>query len=189
MKTGLYFGSFNPVHIGHMAIANYMVEFTDLDQLWFLVSPQNPFKKRHTLLDDHHRLEMVRRAIEGDERFRESDIEFKMPRPSYTIDTLAYLSEKQASNEYVLIMGSDSLPGFLKWKNADQIVRNYPRYIYPRQDYPVDVKEHRNIRIVEAPRIEISASMIRKGIQEGKDMRHFLPPGVWKYLDEMNFYR
>jgi len=172
-----------------MAIASYLVEFTDLDQVWFVVSPQNPFKKKHTLLADHHRLEMVRRAIEDDERFRESDIEFNMPRPSYTIDTLAYLSEKQASNEYVLIMGSDSLPGFLKWKNADQIIRNYPRYIYPRQDYPVTITEHRNIKIVEAPRIEISASMIRRGIKEGKDMRHFLPPGVWTYLDKMNFYR
>jgi nicotinate-nucleotide adenylyltransferase len=189
MKIGLYFGSFNPVHIGHMAIASYMVEYTDLNRLWFVVSPQNPFKKRHALLEGHHRLEMVSLAIGDDQRFRESDIEFKMPRPSYTIDTLAYLSDRYPGHKFVLIMGSDSLPGFDKWKNAEQIIRDYPRYVYPREAYPVNEGEHRNIRLVEAPRIELSASMIRQGIREGRDMSHFLPPAVWKYIDEMNFYR
>lgn len=189
MKVGLFFGSFNPVHIGHMAIANYMVGFTPLERVWFIVSPHNPFKQRHTLLADRHRLEMVRLAIADDPRFRESDIEFSMPRPSYTIDTLERIREKEPGNNYALIMGSDSLTGFHKWKNADQIESHYTRYVYPRKGCPMDPSQHRNIFPVEAPQIGISASMIRKGIGEGKDMRHFLPPGVWKYLDEMNFYR
>jgi len=189
MKVGLFFGSFNPVHIGHMAIANYMVGFTPLESIWFIVSPHSPFKQRDTLLADRHRLEMVRLAIADDLRFRESDIEFNMPRPSYTIDTLERIREKEPGNSYALIMGSDSLPGFHKWKNPEQIEAHYTRYVYPRKGFPVETSEHRNIYLAEAPQIEISASMIRKGIGEGKDMRHFLPAGVWKYLDEMNFYR
>ena len=142
-----------------------------------------------SLLADHHRLEMVRRAINEDTRFRESDIEFRMPRPSYTIDTLAYLTEKHPGNEFILIMGSDGLGTFNKWKNAEEIVRNYRRYVYPRPGSPVNQKEHPNMEVVTAPLIELSASMIRKGIREGKDMHHFLPPAVWEYIDEMNFFR
>ncbi len=187
MKTGLYFGSFNPIHIGHMAIANFMVEHTDMEQLWFVISPHNPFKKRRTLLPDHHRLELVERAIGDDDRFRATDIEFKMPTPSYTIDTLAWLSEKYPSMQFVIIMGSDGLPGFPKWKNASEIQKNYHRYVYPRPGFPVDITGQENMETVNAPLIEISSSFIRQAIAEGKDIRHFLPPEVWKYLDDMNF--
>jgi len=189
MKIGLFFGSFNPVHIGHMAIANYMVEYTDMDRLWFVISPHNPFKERKTLLADHHRLELLERALGDDERFMASDIEFKMPTPSYTIDTLAWLGERYPANHFVIIMGSDCLPAFPKWKNAAEIQHNYRRYVYPRPGYPVDASGQENLVIVDAPHIEISSSFIRKAISNGKDIRHFLPPAAWKYLDEMNFYR
>ena len=189
MKAGLYFGSFNPVHIGHMAIANYMVEYTDMDQVWFVVSPQNPFKKRKSLLADHHRLELVERALGNDERFRATDIEFKMPTPSYTIDTLAWLSEKYPSYRFVIIMGSDGLPAFPKWKNASEIQKNYKRYVYPRPGFHAEVSGQENLEVVDAPHIEISSSFIRKAIGEGKNIPYFLPPEAWKYLDEMNFYR
>lgn len=189
MKVGLFFGSFNPIHIGHMAIANYMVENTDMDQVWFVISPHNPFKERKTLLEDHHRLELVERAIGDDERFRATDIEFRMPVPSYTIDTLARLSEKHPGNEFVIIMGSDGLPTFSKWKNASQIRRYCKRYVYPRPGFPVDVSDEVNLEVVDAPHIEISSSFIRKAIGEGMDIRHFMPPKAWEYLDRMNFYR
>jgi len=189
MKIGLFFGSFNPIHIGHMAIANYMVEYTNMDRLWFVISPHNPFKQRKTLLADHHRLELVERAIADDDRFRSTDIEFKMPTPSYTIDTLAWLEEKYPANQFIIIMGSDGLPSFPKWKNAREIQDNYLRYVYPRPGFPVDASGLENLEVVEAPLIEISSSFIRKSIRDGKDVRHFLPPAAWKYLDEMNFYR
>jgi nicotinate-nucleotide adenylyltransferase len=207
MKVGLYFGSFNPIHIGHMAIANYMVEFTDMDQVWFVISPHNPFKERTTLLADHHRLELVERAIAGDDRFRASDIEFKMPTPSYTIDTLTWLSEKYPGNLFTIIMGSDGLPTFAEWKNAYEIRKNYKLYVYPRPGFPAEPSGHaepsgsagsfgftgftdeENLVVVDAPLIEISSSFIRRAIAGGKDIRHFLPPVVWQYLDEMNFYR
>jgi nicotinate-nucleotide adenylyltransferase len=189
MKIGLFFGSFNPIHIGHMAIANYMVEYTDIDQLWFVISPHNPFKERKTLLADHHRLELVERAIGDDVRFLASDFEFKMPTPSYTIDTLAWLGEKHPANQYVIIMGSDGLPAFPKWKNAAEIQQNYRRFVYPRPGHPVDLSGQANLEVVDAPHIEISSSFIRKAIRKGKDVRHFLPPAAWKYLDDMNFYR
>jgi nicotinate-nucleotide adenylyltransferase len=189
MNVGLYFGSFNPIHIGHLAIANFMVEFTEMDSLWFIISPHNPFKQRKTLLADHHRLELVELAISEDDRFRSSDIEFKMPTPSYTIDTLARLTERHPKYRFSIIMGSDGLPYFPKWKNAEEIRKNYLRYVYPRPGFPVQESMDENIRIVDAPQIEISSSFIRKAVAEGKDVRHFLPPRVWKYLDEMNFYR
>jgi len=189
MKIGLFFGSFNPVHIGHMAIANFLVEYTDMDRLWFVISPHNPFKQRKTLLADHHRLELVERALGDDARFLASDIEFKMPTPSYTIDTLAWLEDKYPKNQFVIIMGSDGLPSFPKWKNAAEIQQNYRRFVYPRPGYPIDLSGQENLEVVDAPHIEISSSFIRKAIISGKDIRHFLPPAAWKYLDEMNFYR
>lgn len=198
MKVGLYFGSFNPIHVGHMAIANYMVEFTDMDQVWFVISPQNPFKKRKSLLSGHQRLELVERAIEGDDRFRASDIEFKMPTPSFTIDTLTWLAGKYPKIRFVIVMGSDGLPTFGKWKNADEIRKNYRRYVYPRPGFPVGLSPggdasryaaEENLEVVDAPLIEISSSFIREAIAGGRDIRHFLPRAVWQYLDEMNFYR
>jgi nicotinate-nucleotide adenylyltransferase len=190
MKTGLFFGSFNPVHIGHMAIANYMVEYTDLDKLWFVVSPHNPLKEKSSLLADYHRLEMVNVAINDDNRFKASNIEFKLQQPSYTINTLTYLNEKYPKNEFIIIMGSDGLETFHKWKNYKLIIENYKRYIYPRPDTDPKIMENiENGIIVNAPLMEISSTFIRESIKKGKDVRHFLPLKVWEYLDEMNFYK
>ncbi|MGD9557621.1 MAG: nicotinate (nicotinamide) nucleotide adenylyltransferase [Mangrovibacterium sp.] len=190
MKIGLYFGTFNPVHIGHMAIANYMVEFTDIRQLWFVISPQNPFKEEKNLLKDYHRLEMVIRAIGDDDRFRASGIEMKLPRPSYTIDTLVYLQEANPNHEFCLIMGSDNLKHLHKWKNADEILKNYSILVYPRPGDPINTGAlHPHIRLVNAPLMEISASFIRQAIAENKNICHFVPPAAYRYLQEMNFYR
>ena len=188
MKTGLYFGSFNPIHIGHLAIANFMVSFTDLDQLWFVISPQNPLKKRATLLEDHKRRTLIDLAIDDDNRFRVCDIEFRMPKPSYTVDTLAYLKENHPGNEFVLIMGSDGLSTFKKWKNFKIIEDNYTRYIYPRPGYPVNPAEHINIKILNAPLMEISSTFIRDSLKAKIDIKHFLPPGVYDYIVQMHFY-
>jgi len=191
LKIGLYFGSYNPIHIGHLAIANYMVEFTDIDQLWFVVSPQNPFKKKENLLADYHRLELVNRAIENDERFRASNIEFNLPKPSYTIDTLTYLQERFPDYSFVILMGADNLESFPKWKNFEMIVENYGVVVYPRPGFEMSkVPVHKNITVAEGvPLMEISSSFIRNTIKEGKDIRHFMPQKSWEYLDEMNFYR
>lgn len=191
LKVGLYFGSYNPIHIGHLAIANYMVEFTDIDQLWFVVSPQNPHKKKNNLLDDYQRLEMVHRAVQNDDRLRASNIEFNLPRPSYTVDTLAYLKDQYPNYDFVILMGSDNLESFHKWKNFEAIIENYGVVVYPRPGFDRSkVQVHKNITIAEgAPLMEISASFIRKAIRQGKDVRHFLPPKTWEYLEQMNFYR
>ena len=194
-KIGLYFGSFNPVHIGHMAIAGFMTEFAGLDQVWFVVSPQNPLKKKDTLLADHHRLYMAQLAIGDNDRIKASDIEFKLPVPSYTIDTLTYLREKYDKNEFCLVMGEDNLYTLHKWKNAGELVDRYPIYVYPRPDSkkPVssildEILSDAEIHKIDAPLIEISSTFIRNGIKNGKDMSYFLAPAVWKYIKEMHFY-
>jgi nicotinate-nucleotide adenylyltransferase len=191
MKTGLFFGSFNPVHIGHMALANYFVEFTDIEQLWFVISPHNPLKKKGSLINDQTRMEMVELAIEGDTRFQTCDVEFHMPKPSFTIDTLTYLSEKNPKHEFVLLMGSDGLLTFHKWKNYEQIIAQYCRYIYPRKtQLPVDYPQHNNIIVIEdAPLIEVSSSFIRRSIKEKKDLRHFLPQKVSEYIERYGLYK
>jgi nicotinate-nucleotide adenylyltransferase len=189
MITGLYFGSFNPVHIGHLVIANYMVEFTNLEQLWFVVSPQNPLKEKKSLLRDYHRLEMVRLAVDDDDRFRVSDIEFKLPTPSYTIDTLAYLQEKNPGTEFQLVMGADGLRTFHRWKHADLIEKKYHRLIYPRPGTDREVASHlHNASLVEAPMMGISSSFIRQAIKAGKDVRHLVPSKAYIYMREMHFY-
>ena len=189
MKTGLYFGSFNPIHIGHLAIANFMIEFSDLEQLWFVVSPQNPLKEKKSLLKDYHRLEMVRLAVEEDDRFRASDIEFRLPTPSYTIDTLAYLEEKNPGRDFQLVMGADGLRTFHKWKHAELIAENYHRLIYPRPGIDMErVSRLPNATIVDAPLMEISSSFIRNAIREGKDVRHLMPAKAYQYMREMHFY-
>lgn len=190
IKTGLFFGSYNPIHIGHLAIANYIVEFTDLDELWFVVSPQNPLKAQSSLLADYHRLEMVEKAIGDDLRFKASNIEFGMPKPSYTIDTLTYLQEKHRDREFFLIMGSDNIQSFHKWKNYQQILDNFKILVYPRPNcHEYDLKNHPSVTEVNAPNIEISSTFIRQSIKENKDIRYFLPASTYEYIDKMNFYK
>ncbi len=188
-KTGLFFGSFNPIHTGHMVIANYMVEFTGLSEIWFIISPHNPLKKKTTLLADHHRYYMVQMAVEDDARFVASNIEFKLPKPSYTIDTLTYLSEKYPEMKFALIAGSDNFLSFHKWKNYKILLDNYEFYVYPRPEAELGkYRECANIKLFDAPLIEISSSFIRKAIKSGKDIRHFLPQNVYDHIKEMHFY-
>jgi nicotinate-nucleotide adenylyltransferase len=189
MKTGLFFGSFNPVHIGHLAIANYMVEFSDIKQVWFVVSPQNPLKKKRSLLADHHRMALVQRAIEDDGRFRACDVEFKMSQPSYTIDTLTYLREQYPEHEFVIIMGADGLATFHKWKNYKELMRSCQRYIYPRMGLHLDNFQNlENCVYVNAPLMNISSTFIREAIKLGKDVRYFMHAKTYEYLKEMHFY-
>lgn len=191
LKVGLYFGSYNPIHIGHLAIANFMVEYTDINQLWFVVSPQNPHKQKKNLLEDYQRLEMVHRAVEGDDRLRASNIEFNLPKPSYTVDTLAFLKDQYPNYDFKILMGSDNLENFHKWKNYESIVENFGVIVYPRPGFDRSkVKENKNITLAEgAPLMEISSSFIRNAIKEGKDVRHFIPSKTWDYMEEMNFYK
>ena len=190
MKVGLYFGTYNPVHIGHLAIANYMVEFTEIERLWFVISPQSPFKTKKKLLDNYQRLEMVSRAIDYDTRLQASNIEFKLPIPSFTIDTLTYLKEQHPDHEFYLIMGGDNLVHLHKWKNHEIILSDYKVLVYPRPGHDIETfLTHANIQLVNAPIMEISSSFIRKAIAEGKDVRHFIPSKAYQYLDEMNFYK
>lgn len=189
-KTALFFGSFNPVHNGHLMLANYLVEYGGLDDLWFVVSPHNPFKDKETLLDDRHRLRMLELAVEGDERFEVSDIEFYMPKPSYTIDTLVRLSERYPNNEFYLVCGLDNLKRFPKWKNADVILRDYHILVYPRKGFDGgELLQHPHVHLLDAPEIEVSSTFIRNAISEGRDVRYFVPEKVYKYIDEMGFYR
>lgn len=195
IKIGLYFGSFNPVHIGHLAIAGYMTEFAGLDQVWFVVSPHNPLKKKETLLADHQRLYMVQLAIGNNDKLKASDIEFKLPVPSYTIDTLAYLTEKYPKNQFCLLMGEDNLYTLHKWKNVGELTKKFSIYVYPRHGSmkppsPIlgQLLSDADIHDVNAPLMEISGTFIRASIKNGKDVSFFLPPQVWKYIKEMHFY-
>lgn len=188
-KTGLLFGSFNPIHTGHLIIAGYMLEYSDLEEVWFVVSPQNPLKERSTLLADHHRLMLVNIAIENDYRFRSSNIEFDLPRPSYTIHTLAYLQEKYPGREFVMITGTDIFPTFHKWKNWEQLLEFYKFYVYPRPGSEEhELISHPSVTLFNAPQVEISATFIRQGLKDRKDMRYFLPDKVYEYIREMHFY-
>lgn len=189
-KTGLFFGSFNPIHIGHLVIAEYMVEFTDLDTVWFVVSPQNPLKEEKSLLKEQQRLQMVRMAIEYDNRFKASNIEFKLSKPSYTINTLEHLKEKHPGRQFCLIMGADNLCTLHKWKNYEKLLENYEIYVYPRKDN-YNMPAYANIstvHITEAPVMEISSTFIRKAIKEKKEAKYMLPPSVAEYIKEMHFY-
>lgn len=190
MRIGLFFGSFNPVHIGHMALANYMLSFTDLQQVWMVVSPQNPLKTKSQLLNQNHRLVLVNIAIDDHPNIRSSNIEFNLPQPSYTINTLAHLKEKYPEHEFSLIMGQDNLQSFNKWKNYEEILRGFHIYVYPRPDCtasPFD--QHPHVHLTDAPMIDISATFIRNAIRDKKDIRFFLPGKVWEEIDTMNFYR
>ncbi len=192
-KTGLFFGSFNPIHIGHLILANYILENTDMEELWFVVSPQNPFKNKKSLLNDHNRLDMVQLAVRNYPNMRASNIEFSLPVPSYTVDTLTYLKEKHPDHSFALIMGEDNLNSLHKWKNSEQLVSNHQIIVYPRlfseakEDHPLS--KHANISVISAPVIELSATEIRNMIKEGKNVRPMLPPEVFEYLDGSSFYR
>ena len=189
MKIGLYFGSFNPIHIGHLAIANYILEYSELEQIWFVISPQNPFKEKKSLLKDFHRFELLYRAIEENDSYRVTDIEFKLPQPSYTIDTLAHITEKHPKHEFSLLMGSDNITSFHKWKNYEQILEHYSLYVYPRTNYKGSkFDQHKKVHFIHAPQIEISSSFIRNAIKEGKEIPFFMPTEAYNYMREMNFY-
>lgn len=189
MKIGLFFGSFNPMHVGHKVIASYLAEFSDLEKVMFVVSPQNPFKEKKSLLDQNHRLQIIRAEVYDNNNLDVTDIEFSMPQPSYTIDTLVRLKEDYPENEYSLIIGADSLQNFHKWKNYEQILEDYSIYVYPRPGYEIN-GSHKNIHIVNGvPQMEISASFIRNSIKDRKDVSYLMPLKAWKYIDEMNFYK
>lgn len=192
-KVGLYFGTFNPIHIGHLAIANHIVEFSDLDEVWFVITPQSPFKQKKTLLDNHHRYQMVFEATADYPKLKPSKIEFDLPQPNYTINTLVHLEEKYPEgHHFSLIMGEDNLKGFHKWKNFEVILERYNLYVYPRISegkVKHQFENHPKIHKVAAPIMEISSTFIRKNHVAGKNIRPLLPSRVWQYLDEMNFYR
>ena len=185
----MFFGSFNPIHNGHLMLANYLAEYGGLDEIWFVVSPQNPFKDKKSLLADRHRLYMVEMAIKGDERFQVCDIEFYMPQPSYTIDTLTRLQERHPNTDFYLICGMDNIESFKKWKNYEMILQYHHLMVYPRKGYSSnELVEHPSVTVVEAPEIEVSSTFIRNAIGEGKDVRYFVPKEVYKYIIDMHFY-
>ena len=190
-QIGLFFGSFNPIHIGHLIIANHLVEHSAMNELWFVVTTQNPFKEKQSLLDNHLRLEMVNLAIESYPKLRASNIEFHLPQPNYTVNTLAYLEEKHPNTNFALIMGEDNLKSFHKWKNYEHILANYPIYVYPRISegrVPEALTEHQHITRVPAPIIELSATFIREEIKAGHNIRPLLPEKVWQYIDKLGLY-
>ena len=192
-QIGLYFGTFNPIHNGHLTIANHMVEYSDLDEIWFVITPQSPFKKKASLLADHHRYQLVQIAVEDYPKLKASDIEFKLAQPNYTVTTLAYITEKYPEWHFHLIMGEDNLMSFHKWKNYETILSHHHIYVYPRvfkdKQETSQFDSHPNIHRVQAPIMEISSTFIRKAIKEKKNIRPLLPCEVWNYLDEMNFYK
>ena len=191
MNIGLYFGTFNPIHVGHLIIANHMVENSDLDEVWMVVTPHNPFKKKRTLLDNYQRFEMVYQAAEGYPKIKPTDIEFQLPQPSYTINTLVHIQEKYPKYQFSLIMGEDNLQNLHKWKNHEEIVNNHNIYVYPRVYEQKKEVSFTNGRVhkIDAPIVEISSTHIRKSIKLGKNVKPLLPPKVWEYVERMNFYK
>lgn len=198
--VGLFFGSFNPIHVGHLIIANHLVENSSISEIWLVVSPHNPFKEKSSLLSDAHRLTLARIATENNSNINASNIEFNLPKPSYTVQTLAYLKEKHPEIKFSLIMGEDNLRGLHKWKNVQDIISNHSIYVYPRirtvQEEGKDISatphkslENADFHYVQGPVLAISASHIRKSIKEGKSVSYLLTPEVEKYVDEMHFYR
>jgi nicotinate-nucleotide adenylyltransferase len=191
MKVGLYFGSFNPIHHGHLLIANYVLDHAHLNQVWFVVSPQNPLKRSATLLNEYHRLHLVRLAVEGENKLRASDIEFKLPRPSYTVDTLTYLQENYPAEEFSIIMGSDSFQNLPNWKNYLWLLKNYPVFVYRRPEHdklPV-YPDAKNVEILDAPLLPISSTEIRKKVKAGQSVRYLLPDPVLQEIEKSGYYR
>ncbi len=190
MKVGLFFGSFNPIHLGHMIIANLVKEWTDIKEVWFIVSPQNPLKKSGNLLHEFDRYDMVERAISEENGLRVSDIEFQLPKPSYTVNTLAHLSDRYPDYKFHLIIGEDNLDSFPKWKNHLSIIEDYGLVVYPRpnsSDSPL--KNHKNVQVIEAPKMDISASLIRRLIKEGKSIKYLVPEIVRGLIESRHYYR
>jgi nicotinate-nucleotide adenylyltransferase len=189
MKIGLFFGSFNPIHMGHMIIANLMAESSDLTKVWFVVSPQNPFKPGKGLLHEFDRYDMVRAAIHDNYKLEVSDIEFHLPKPSYTIHTLVHLREKHPDKEFRIILGEDNLAGFIKWKNHERILEDYGLYVYPRPlAQPSELKQHPNVTMVEAPMLDISATFIRNCIRKRQSVRYLVPDPVEEMIRTKGFY-
>ncbi|MBX3165727.1 MAG: nicotinate-nucleotide adenylyltransferase [Bacteroidetes bacterium] len=189
MHIGLFFGSFNPVHVGHTVLANYMLSFTDMEQVWLVLSPQNPLKQKQQLLNQHNRLLLVNLAIDEHPNMRSSNIEFSLPQPSYTIHTLTHLKEKYPQHQFSLIMGQDNLQTFSKWKNYEEILKHCHVYVYPRPNgTPTEFDNHPKVHITDAPMMDISSTFIRKAIKEKKDIRFFLPHKVWEEIEASGFY-
>lgn len=190
MNVGLYFGSFNPIHNGHLIIANYIVQNTPVEQVWFIISPQNPLKKSNSLLNEYHRLYLVQVSVEDEPALKASDIEFRLPRPSYTIDTLTYLHEKFPAHQFSVIMGSDSYENLPAWKNYEQLVKNYPIIVYERPGFfPQKVYEQSTITFLKAPLLEISSTYIRKIVKEGKSIRYLVPEKVRMEIEQNGYYK
>ena len=189
-KVGIYSGSFNPIHHGHVMLASYLVEFSDLDELWFVVSPQNPLKKKEDLLDDDERLKMVQLAIGDDPRIRVSDIEMHLPTPSYTINTLTALSEQHPDSEFVFICGMDSLQSLKNWREYQKILDNYELLVFPREGYDGgELVSYPSVTVLKTPILEISSTFIRQCVKEGRDVRHFVPEKAFAYMKEQGFYK
>ena len=189
MKIGLYFGSFNPIHIGHLIITNHILNETRLKKVWFVISPQNPFKQKSSLLNEYDRLHLARLSVDSDKRIAVSDIEFNLPRPSYSIDTLTYLNEKYPENEFSIIMGSDSFKNLDKWKNYEKITKDYLIYVYKREGFEINNSILANIIVLEAPILQISATYIRQHIKEGKSIRYLVPENVREEIESRKFYK
>ena len=202
MKIGLYFGTFNPIHIGHLIIANHMAEHAGLDQVWMVVTPHNPLKKKSSLLDDFHRLQMVHLATENFSKIKPSDVEFRLSQPNYTVNTLVHIQEKYPNYEFSLIMGEDNLKSLHKWKNYEAILTHHEIYVYPRieaktltgETIPIEtenglIKNHPKIHMIDAPVVEIASTFIRENIKKGKNVQPLLPVKVWEYIDHNNFYK
>jgi nicotinate-nucleotide adenylyltransferase len=190
MKIGLFFGSFNPVHIGHMVLSNYILEYTDLNRIWFVISPQNPFKEKNSLLEKEYRYNMINIAIGQNDKMLGSIVEFELQQPSYTIDTLNLLKKQNPQDEFVIIMGTDNLQQFNKWKDYEKILDDYELYVYLRSTSDGGyLNQHPKVKIIDAHMVDLSSTFIRQAIKENKDIRYLLPAGVWEHIKKMGFYK